>query len=101
MAAWICSPPLRLGHRQRRRAAVLLDHPGSTVELARSRRAGVRFDRSDTLTSIVSGIVYIVGKGVVAKVAMFAVALWVYDNYRIFDLDVTSPWVWAGDVRAA
>ncbi len=64
------------------------------VEMARAARRG-SFDRSDTLTSIVSGIVYIVGKGVVAKVAMFAVALWVYDHYRIFDLDVASPWVWA------
>jgi sterol desaturase/sphingolipid hydroxylase (fatty acid hydroxylase superfamily) len=42
----------------------------------------------------VSGLAYFAGKGLVGKLAAFALALWVYDNFRLFDLDVTSPWVW-------
>lgn len=45
-------------------------------------------------TSIVAGIGYIAAKGVVSKLVMFAVAMWVYDHHRLFELDPLDPMVW-------
>lgn len=64
------------------------------AELAFKWLRGKDLDVSGTTTSISAGIAYISAKGVVSKVLMFAVAMWVYNNHRIFDLDATSPLVW-------
>ncbi|MEO6569960.1 MAG: sterol desaturase family protein [Ilumatobacteraceae bacterium] len=47
-------------------------------------------------TSIVAGIGYIAAKAVVSELVMFAVAMWVYDHHRLFELDPLDPRVWLG-----
>lgn len=53
-------------------------------------------DMLGSWTSISAGVAYISAKGVVSKLAMFTVALYIYDNHRLFDLDATNPMVWLG-----
>ena len=45
-------------------------------------------------TSVTAGFSYAVAKGVVSKVAMFAVAVWVHDELAFFDLSATVWWTW-------
>lgn len=56
------------------------------------KRTGV--NRSATATSIAAGLAYISAKGIVSKLLMFGVSMWVYNNHRIFSLDNTIPAVW-------
>lgn len=55
-----------------------------------------RIDVQAAATSIVSGGAFLVAKHVVAKSAIIALSLWVYDHHRRWDLDLGSPWVWLG-----
>lgn len=55
-----------------------------------------RIDVEAAATSIVSGGAFLVAKSIVAKSAMLALSLWVYDHHRLFHLDMGSPFVWAG-----
>ena len=45
-------------------------------------------------TSITAGLGYITAKGIVSKLMMFGVSMWVYNNHRIFNVDNTVPLVW-------
>lgn len=53
-----------------------------------------RRDRSDLSTTIVSGAAFLVVKAVVAKLAILAFSLYIYDRWRLFDLDLSNPLVW-------
>lgn len=55
-----------------------------------------RIDLEAAATSIVSGGAFLVAKHIVARTAMLALSLWVYDHHRLFHLDMSSPWVWFG-----
>ena len=52
-----------------------------------------RPDLSGSATSLAAGAAYLVGKGIVSKGLMLAVALAVYEH-RLFDLDAFNPVVW-------
>ncbi|MGI9609090.1 MAG: sterol desaturase family protein [Acidimicrobiia bacterium] len=56
------------------------------------RRADL--DLGAMATSIAAGFAYIMAKGVVSKLVMFGVSMWVYNNCRIWDFDNTVPLVW-------
>lgn len=64
------------------------------AELAFKALRNRDLDLKGSTTSISAGLAYITAKGVVSKVLMFGVAMWVYTNHRIFDLDATNPAVW-------
>lgn len=55
-----------------------------------------RTERSSALTSVTSGFAFLGVKSVVGKLAATALALFVYDHFRLFTLDLGSPWVWLG-----
>ncbi len=63
--------------------------------LARQWR-GRSIDLRGSMTSISAGVAYISAKGIVSKVVAFALAMYVYNNHRVFDLDATNPLVWLG-----
>jgi sterol desaturase/sphingolipid hydroxylase (fatty acid hydroxylase superfamily) len=56
----------------------------------RRRRVNV----SGVATSVVSGVAFLVAKSVVAKLAVLALSLYVYDQVRLFDIDMGNPWIW-------
>ena len=58
------------------------------------RARGRSIDFGGSWTSISAGIAYITAKGVVSKLIAFAIAMYVYDHHRLFDLDPTKPAVW-------
>ncbi len=64
--------------------------------MAITMEAAVRFARSRRLitpgmgTSLASGAAYFLAKLVVSKLLMFAVALWVWENHRLFDFDSST-----------
>lgn len=58
------------------------------------RLRGATEDRRSARTSISAGLAYILAKGIVSKIAMFAVAMWIYTNHAIFALDPLNPLVW-------
>jgi sterol desaturase/sphingolipid hydroxylase (fatty acid hydroxylase superfamily) len=47
-------------------------------------------------TSITSGLVFLAVKGVIGKLAAASLALFVFDHFRLFTLDLGSPWIWIG-----
>lgn len=49
-----------------------------------------------TATSLASGAGFLVAKTVVGKGLFIALGLWVYNNHRIFELDMMNPLVWIG-----
>ena len=51
--------------------------------------------RSD-VTSVLSGAWFLVTKAVLAKVVMLSLSVAVYERFRLFDLDLSSPFVWIG-----
>jgi sterol desaturase/sphingolipid hydroxylase (fatty acid hydroxylase superfamily) len=53
-----------------------------------------RVDLDAVATSVVSGAAFLVVKNVISKLALLTLSMWVYDNHRIFDLDLSSPLVW-------
>ncbi len=65
-------------------------------ELVVRRFRNRSIDFGGSMTSITAGIAYIAAKGVVSKVIALAVAMYVYDHHRLFDLDATNPLVWLG-----
>lgn len=72
-------------------AAILLE--------AVRRWADGRFDdeeRRSLLTSVTSGVAFLVVKSAVGKLAATSLALYVYDRFRITTLDLTNPLVWVG-----
>lgn len=61
------------------------------------RRGAVDPDEmASAVTSITSGAAFLVVKAIVANLAITTLALFVYERYRLFTLDVMSPWVWLG-----
>ena len=62
----------------------------------RTRTAGDQASRSanSVRTSVAAGFIYAGVKGVISKVLMFGVALWVHDRFGIFELSVTIWWTW-------
>ena len=68
-------------------AAVLTDF---AVRLAWRRAVDIR----SSLTSIVAGVTYIGAKGIVSKLLMLGVVIYIYENHRLFDLPLTAWWVW-------
>ena len=73
-------------------ASVLLTIVGE--RLVRSWAGRAVEPSASSRTSIASGLAYIAAKGVVSRVAMFAVAMWIYTDHRIFDFDPFNPLVW-------
>jgi sterol desaturase/sphingolipid hydroxylase (fatty acid hydroxylase superfamily) len=55
------------------------------------RRRGVV---ADAATSIISGVAFLVTKNIVAKLAVLTLSLYVYEHFRIFNLDLANLWVW-------
>ena len=53
-------------------------------------------ERTSVMTSLSSGLAFVVVKSAVGKLAVTALALFVYDQLRLTTLDLTGPWVWAG-----
>ncbi len=45
-------------------------------------------------TSIAAGIAYITAKGIVSKLLVFGLAMYIYDHHRIFDPSPTNVLVW-------
>jgi sterol desaturase/sphingolipid hydroxylase (fatty acid hydroxylase superfamily) len=72
-------------------SAILLEQVG--------RRLGTT-SRGDEIgsarTSLVSGLAFIAVKGLVSKLAVASLALFVYDHFRLFTLDLGNPWIWVG-----
>lgn len=66
------------------------------LEVTRRWAAGRldRRERTSVLTSLTSGLAFLIVKAVVGKLAATALALYVYDHARLTTLDLTSPWVW-------
>ncbi len=67
------------------------------LEVLRTTAKG-RFDieRRSGVTSLTSAAVFLVAKGLVGKLAATALALFVFDRFRLLTLDMSSPWVWVG-----
>ena len=49
-----------------------------------------------TATSIISGGTFLVVKTVLGKVLFLGATLWIYENHRLFTLDLGNPLVWLG-----
>jgi sterol desaturase/sphingolipid hydroxylase (fatty acid hydroxylase superfamily) len=47
-------------------------------------------------TSILSGAGFLVAKTIFEKLLFVALGFYIYDNFRLFTLDLGSPWVWLG-----
>ncbi len=60
------------------------------VELARRHWSGAR----SAGVSVASAFTFATVKLIVGKVAFTAVALWVWREHRLFDLNMSSPYVW-------
>ena len=82
------------------RAALLFVALAATaiaMEWARRRLAGAAFgERGSTRTTLTSGVAFLAAKSVVSKLAVTSLALFVYDNLRLFSLDLSNPLVWVG-----
>lgn len=59
---------------------------------ARHQSAGS--ERGSTRTTIASGVAFIITKSVVSRLAVTSLALFVYDQLRLFTLDLSNPLVW-------
>jgi sterol desaturase/sphingolipid hydroxylase (fatty acid hydroxylase superfamily) len=70
-------------------SAIALEQAGR--RLGRSGPAG---ESGSTRTSLTSGLAFIAAKGLIAKLAVASLALFVYDHFRIVTLDLANPWVW-------
>jgi sterol desaturase/sphingolipid hydroxylase (fatty acid hydroxylase superfamily) len=73
--------------------SVLTAVVGETALAVWRRRSGAV---TDAATSILSGVAFLVTKNVVAKLAMLTLSVYVYEHWRLFDLDLGNLWVWAG-----
>lgn len=72
---------------------------GSAIAMEQLRRRSLgdaRHQAGSTRTSLTSGIAFIAVKGLVSKLAVASLALFVYDHFRLFTLDLGSPWIWIG-----
>jgi len=49
-----------------------------------------------TIISLGSGAFFLVAKTIIGKALFVSMGLWVYNNHRLFDLDLSNPLVWAG-----
>ncbi len=65
-------------------------------ELVTRAVRGRRIDIDSTLTSFSSGLAFLGVKFVLGKLAYIAIALYVYNNHRLFNLDLGNPLVWIG-----
>ncbi len=75
-------------------AAVIFVVLVGTAILTERMRRGSGHQRGSDRTSITSGLAFLVAKGVIGKLAATSLALFVYDHFRLFTLDVGSPVVW-------
>ncbi|MFN0027603.1 MAG: sterol desaturase family protein [Acidimicrobiales bacterium] len=68
-----------------------------TLEIGRAVAKG-RFDieHRSGVTSLTSAFAFLVAKGLVGKLAATALALFVFDRFRLLTLDMSSPTVWVG-----
>ncbi|MEP1122778.1 MAG: hypothetical protein ABJH68_02670 [Ilumatobacter sp.] len=64
------------------------------LESARRRWAGVCPDMAAFATTAASGVAFLVAKSVVAKLAATSLAVSVFENFALFELDLLDPWVW-------
>lgn len=58
--------------------------------------AGRSPELRSTITSLGSGAIFLVAKTIFGKALFVGMGLWVYNNHRLFDLDLTNPLVWLG-----
>lgn len=49
-----------------------------------------------TATSLGSGAAFLIAKTLVGKALFIGMGLWVFNNHRLFDLDLGDPLVWVG-----
>lgn len=61
-----------------------------SVRLVRRRSIDLRA----STTSVAAGVAYITAKGLVSNLVVFGLAMYVYDNHRIFDPSPTNLFVW-------
>ena len=73
---------------------VVLVGSAIALEQVRRRADGSRDDVGSARTSLTSGLAFIVVKSIVSKLAVASLALFVYDQFRLFTLDLANPWVW-------
>jgi len=59
-------------------------------------RLGLRRAANGTRQSIVAALLYVATKGLVSKVVMLAVSLYVYRNWRLTTLNLNNPLTWVG-----
>lgn len=83
----------------------LMDHIGAVVfcsvlaavavDLAMvSARRRENTSAATVRASVAAGFAYAGAKGLISKVAMFGVAMWVHDRFGIFDLSASVWWTW-------
>ncbi len=65
-------------------------------EMTSRRLRGREVQLRSTTTSIMSGAAFMGAKLVLGKLAFLALALFIFENHRIFTLDLSNPLVWIG-----
>ena len=74
---------------------VVLAASAIMMEWTRRRLAGATSsERGSTRTTLTSGVAFLAAKSIVSKLAVTSLALFVYDNLRLFSLDLSNPLVW-------
>ncbi|MFT7597221.1 MAG: sterol desaturase/sphingolipid hydroxylase (fatty acid hydroxylase superfamily) [Acidimicrobiales bacterium] len=64
------------------------------VETAGLLPRGRSIDRSQTARSALAGFAYLIGKIVGTKASIFVLYIWLWENYRLFDIPVFTWWSW-------
>ena len=79
-------------------AVVFVALTGSAICLEQLRRQviGTRDEVGSIRTSLTSALAFVATKSLLSKAVVTSVALFLYEHYRIFTLDLLNPWVWIG-----
>jgi sterol desaturase/sphingolipid hydroxylase (fatty acid hydroxylase superfamily) len=54
------------------------------------------FDLSESTTSLASAAGFLLAKSLLSKLVLVSLSLTIYNNYRIFTLDLSNLWIWVG-----
>lgn len=66
------------------------------VELLVARWRGERLYRlNDSINDLATGVLQQL-MGVFTKAALVGVYAWIWEHHRLFEMSVSSPWVWIG-----
>lgn len=58
--------------------------------------AAVPADRQGVLATFISGTTFLATKYLAGMLVFTGLAIWIYDDYRLFTLDMSNPAVWVG-----